>query len=365
MGKRFYNLIDNDLNDLVIQKNSYYNCVIRDNKDNIYDGFILAKSPTGVAITICEITFQKSNKDSKYHPRLVFKRTDKEFKEKQVGGASITQRISFQRGGDGYREFWRMVSFLKKFDEIVDTGKFEQEYRVATQKEVLEYLKNKDTYDQIVNEIGPDSASSLRFLTTIKLLKSYRAKINNFIDNSVNETEVQNWIDEDEDKHRQDRCMIFGLEFVDHKREGGASGDRYDLFTRIGVESEDRVLIELKGPSDDVFNTIKHPGKNDVKEEYSLSNSLSRSIPQILEYRKSLEDKHEGDPELQKISEEESIRISKCIIVIGTIQKGARWKKNFVELRRSLSSGLEIWTYTDLLYKIDSTIKNLEKEKQS
>jgi hypothetical protein len=362
MEKRFYNLINNDINELVIQKDNYFNCVVKDNRGNVYEGFILAKSPTGSAVTVCEITFQKSTKDHKYHPRLIFKRTDEEFREKKVAGESLTQRISFQKGNDGYREFWKMVSFLKRFDELVDTGKFEQEYRVATQKEVLDYLKNKDAYEKIIDELGSDSASSLRFFSTIKLLKSYREQLNNFIENKVSENVVQQWIDEDESKHMQDRCMIFGLEFVDHVREGGASGDRYDLFTRIGPSNEERVLIELKSPGDSVFDVRETPIKNGVKKEYSISRSLSRAIPQILEYRKTLESKPEGDPELQKIGEDSVVRISKCIIVIGSRPRDVRSIKNLREFRKSLSSGLEIWTYTDLLHKINSTIRNLEKK---
>jgi len=170
-----------------------------------------------------------------------------------------------------------MISFLKGFNDLVDTGNFEEEYRVASQQEVLDFLKQKEqskdnnAYKNIIDELGIDSASALYFLTTIKLLKSYRDKIDHFIKNKSNEKDVQNWIDEDEHLHRQDRCMIFGLEFIDHKREGGASGDRYDLFTRIGTESEERILIELKGPSDEIFEVKERDTINSPKKEYSLS----------------------------------------------------------------------------------------------
>jgi hypothetical protein len=369
MDNDFFNLISGDLTKLSIQKTDYYECCIKDVDGNIYHGFILAQSPTRKAFTICEINFHKSDNDEKYHPRLVFKRTDEKFTEKKVSGESIVQRISFQKGGDGYREFWRMISFLKGFKDLIDTGNFEDEYRVASDQEVLDYLKKKevfkdgDAYKKIIDELGIDSASALYFLTTIKLLKSYKEKINTFIQNKSSETDVQNWIDEDSHEHRQDRCMIFGLEFINHKREGGASGDKYDIFTKIGTESEERILIELKSPSDEVFEAKEHGTINNIKKEYSLSPSISRAIPQILEYRRTLEEKRAGDSELQKIGENEEIKISKCIIVIGAEKKDSRWKKNLREFRRSLSSNLEIWTYTDLLNKIDSIIKNLENRK--
>jgi len=52
---------------------------------------------------------------------------------------SITQRISFHTGGDGYREFWKMISFLSGFKDLVDIGNFNQEYKVVTEEEFYNY----------------------------------------------------------------------------------------------------------------------------------------------------------------------------------------------------------------------------------
>lgn len=369
MEKNFFNLMFDDLTELSIKKDDYFNCVIENEKSGaVYDGFILAKSPTGKATTICEVGFQKSDIDKRYQPRLTFKRTDEDFNEKKIAGKSITQRISFHTGGEGYREFWKMISFLSGFKELVDIGNFKQDYKVVTDEEFSKYLKIKEKegsleiFEKLVEDSEVDSVVMLRSASTIKLLKSYRDKIKSFISNGASETDVQNWIDQDDHKFRQERCMIFGLEFIDHKREGGASGNRYDLLTRIGSETEERVLIELKSPSDDIFNIKNTETINDIKKEYSISNSLARAIPQILEYKKTLEDKNAGDPELEKIGELSDIKINKCIIVIGSKKSDPRWLNNLREFRNSLNSNLEIWTYTDLFNKIDSTIKNLEQE---
>ena len=261
-----------------------------------------------------------------------------------------------------------LISFLKVFDDLVDTGNFKQDYRVVTDEEFSKYLKikekegNLEIFEKLVEDSEVDSVVMLRSASTIKLLKSYRDKIKDFVNDGASETDVQNWIDQDDHKFRQERCMIFGLEFIDHKREGGASGNRYDLLTRIGSETEERVLIELKSPSDDIFNIKNTETINDIKKEYSLSISLARAIPQILEYKKTLEDKNAGDPELEKIGELSNIKINKCIIVVGSKKSDPRWLNNLREFRNSLNSNLEIWTYTDLFNKIDSTIKNLEQE---
>lgn len=94
-----------------------------------------------------------------------------------------------------------------------------------------------------------------------------------------------------------------------------------------------------------------------------MSKAVSRAIPQILEYRKDLEDKNPDDRELQKAGEENKVKITKCIIVVGSDMNDRRWRKNFVQLKRSLSSDLEIWTYNDLVHKIDATIENLERSR--
>jgi uncharacterized protein YaaR (DUF327 family) len=262
-----------------------------------------------------------------------------------------------------------MVSFLNSFKNIIDTGNFSGEYQVVSDAEFSDYLKSKETegdlgvFIDLVESSGTDSAAILHSATTLKLLKTYRSKIKEFIDSDATETDVQNWIDEDGHKYRKERCLIFGLEFINHKREAGASGDRYDLLTRIGASSEERVLIELKSPSSDVFDVKSSDTINNPKKEYSISSSLSRAIPQILEYKHTLETKLAGDSELQKIGEDGIIQISKCIIVIGKSIDDTRLMKNLRELRKSLSSGLEIWTYSDLYNKIDSTIQNLESNK--
>ena len=358
----YYDLTNNSIDGVTIVRENAYNCSIRSTQDSVsYKGFLLARSEGGKAMTVCDVDFQRSPQDSKYHPRLTFKRINDKGEVKKVNGNALQQRISFQKGQDGYRAFWDLVSFLYGFSEIIDTGTFKSQYRVATKNSVIDYLGQTAGLEEVMGAVGADSASLINYLTTIRLLTNYREKIQSFITDRAKETEVQNWLDEDGHKHRKDRCMIFGLEYVNHKREGGVTGNRYDLLTRIGFNNQERVLIELKSPGDSMFEVKELRTVNDSKTEYSISSALSRAIPQILEYKKDLEDKSAGDAELEKMGEENPIVISRCIIVIGADESDARWKKNKQALRNSLSSGLEIWTYSDLLHKIDSTIYNLNQ----
>ena len=98
-----------------------------------------------------------------------------------------------------------------------------------------------------------------------------------------------------------------------------------------------------------------------------MSESLTRAIPQILEYKRNLEEKSEGgaDQDMRRMGEFSKITISKCIIVIGAKKNDKRWQANFLDLKKSFNSILEIWTYTDLRNKLSSTIKNLEHEEES
>jgi hypothetical protein len=365
--KNYFDLTKDSLDDLVISENDYKNNCFITNKtsDTFYDGFTL--SNLDKVQTKCDVEFHPSSLSGKYVPRLVFRKILKSSGRTRETKNNLV-RISFRVKTEGYKEFWLMINFLKKFKDLVDTGEFDNSYHAISDQDFAEYLNYKNSDSDIrglIDTMGRAELSSVELVQSasiIKLLEEYKEKLKEFIEQKVNEKVVQNWLDEDEHIHRSKRCLIFGLEFIKHYREGGASGNRYDLLTRIGIGSRERVLIELKSPEDDIFEEKENPTINEVKKDYSLSGSLSRAIPQILEYKRTMENKKAGDVELEKVGEEEEIKIAKSIIVIGSYKDNSRWTENLRDLRKSLSSNLEIWTYTDLLNKIESTISNLKQE---
>jgi hypothetical protein len=272
--------------------------------------------------------------------------------------------MPFAGGEDGYREFWKMIFFLYKFKETVDFGDFDGSYQLISSEQLREYMNNaanKDEIIKIADELGVDVSEILRTKSTLTLLKNYRQKLQEFIDNEASETDVQNWIDEDGHKYRQQRCLIFGLEYIDFKREGSVNSKNFDVLTRVGSKYIDHVIIELKGPSADIFEVTSSDTVNNPTDTYKLHGDLARAIPQILEYKSSLESKEPGDAELEKLGIFDKPHIGKCIVVIGKHSDNPRWLKNRENLVRSLNSGLEIWTYTELLNKLDATIQNLER----
>lgn len=145
----YYNLIERDISRLAIQREDNFNCALIDEDGKQYTGFILARSEKGNAYTLCEIDFQKSASDNKYQPRLIFRRTDNELKDKKVYKGNKYQRISFKTGSDGYRKFWEMIAFLFKFRELISLDEFFDKYTVVDSEAYIVEFKYKEDAEKI------------------------------------------------------------------------------------------------------------------------------------------------------------------------------------------------------------------------
>ena len=168
---------------------------------------------------------------------------------------------------------------------------------------------------------------------------------------------IQNWIDAEDGKYRKQRCLIFGVEYIDPKREGKLSGKRFDVLAE--QNRNHHVIIELKSPSANVFDIVSRPNPNGGQvEDYSISKELSRAVPQILGYKRWYE--QASPEEIQELGLTGKKKISRCIIVIGQDKDSPVWKENLNNLRNTLV-GVEICTYTDLINKLENTVQNLEE----
>jgi hypothetical protein len=224
-------------------------------------------------------------------------------------------------------------------------------------KVVIDNPENIDI-DGLIKSATINKKELISNKSKISLLREYKS----FLVNSLvqNEKYVQDWLDEDGGRYRKQRCLIFGLEYTDHIREGELQRKRFDVLARSSIDLNEYTLIELKSPSCEVFSVYEEQNKNGGKStKYSLSDDLARAIPQILQYRKRFEVALEDNDELQRLGVRAG-KVSKCLIVIGERKADPIWKSHYDELRKSLASGLEILTYTDLINKISVTIKNLE-----
>lgn len=262
----------------------------------------------------------------------------------------------------------------------------------ATEKNILEAVKTLPPGEQgrisnALNSLSPAASNSTseftrkefvasfaRFLTDkevqgafiqnlpkiqIGILKSHISFLKSNLDKD--ETFIQNWIDEDDGKLRKQRCLIFGLEYIDPKREGQVAGKKFDILAEHDLEHY--VIFELKSPKDNVFKVVERAiAAGGISSEYHLSSQLARAIPEVLGYKKMYE-KAQGE-ELQKFGIQNKKEISKCVIILGTRIDDQVWKENFERVSSSLN-GIELLTYNHLIDRLQNTVDNLEKYTQN
>lgn len=262
--------------------------------------------------------------------------------------SGVHKQIEIKAGsGKAVRE---LTDFLLAQYELVGTKILNNKVVIdkPTDFDIEEMLK-KMTFGQIET-----------FGESIKLntLKEYRHFLLANLDK--NENFIQAWLDEENGKYRRQRCLIFGLEFIDHKREGEISRKRFDILTRSSLVKNEYVIIELKSPKDDVFKVETRQTSQGESVEFHLSPEIARAIPQILRYKSKLQSISIDDDDLRRIGIEKG-DISKCIILIGQRKDEPIWNDHFKCLKSSLSNNLEIWTYSDLIDKLEITIMNLEE----
>jgi|SRR5690606_10612398 len=252
--------------------------------------------------------------------------------------------------GDG-KAVYELTQFLLAQYETI--GKI-----IQNQKVIIDNNKDIDL-NSLINSLSVNQIEELGTGVRIEVLKEYRDFLKNNLDKK--ESFIQKWLDDENGKYRKQRCLIFGLEYIDHKREGEISRKRFDILTKTSIERSEYVIIELKSPCDDIFKIVEKDNNNSGKTtEYHLSSEISRAIPQILNYKSMLESKSADDEDLQRIGIT-NCKVSKCIILLGQRKDCPIWNKNFINLKSNLSSTLEIWTYSDLIDKLNVTIKNLEE----
>lgn len=211
-------------------------------------------------------------------------------------------------------------------------------------KAFSKFLTDKDVQNKFIQNIP-------KFQTQI--LKSHIDFLKENLDK--NETFIQNWIDADDGKYRKQRCLIFGIDYIDPKREGCLSGKRFDVLAE--QNRDHHVIIELKSPNTEIFDIETKTNSNGgTVEEFRISKDLSRAIPQILGYKKWYQ--KASSEEIAQLGLKDKKKISRCIIIIGQNKESEVWKENLYSLRNSLT-GVDICTYTDLISKLENTVQNL------
>jgi len=240
---------------------------------------------------------------------------------------------------------------IKKSLDIVNTeGLSKVEEESITKEEFIEaftdFLTNSEVQVAFYKQLPR---------IQIETLKSHISFLRSNLDK--NETFIQNWLDEDSGKFRKQRCLIFGLEYVDPKREGELSSKRFDLLAEQDLEHF--VIFELKSPKDPIFKIeTTDTVAGGISTAYNLSPQLARAIPEVLGYKKLFDDA--TNEELQKFGVKIKKPVSKCVIVLGTRQDDPVWRGNFERIANCFN-GIELLTYSHLIDRLENIVRNLEQ----
>lgn len=242
--------------------------------------------------------------------------------------------ISFNKN-----KFAKVLLSNENLDDI-DLTKLTDIKNKLSPSQIEEIISSKEGVEIINNKLPK---------IRIDLLEKLVEDLSNLLDKG--EKDVQGWIDKDPNN----RCLIFGLEFVDYKRETQFGNSQFDVLSDIS--GTEHVIIELKSPNKEVFNIIEKKLKNGIKNEYILSSDLSEAIPQVIKYFREYE--RENSETFIKNGTKQK-KVPKAIILIGRNKKDDPvWQENYCDLRSRIS-GIEILTYDHLIEKLENQIKNLK-----
>jgi hypothetical protein len=358
VNKLYFDLIKNDLNNLRIKKVDNFNCQLSDDQ-KIYNGFILSQSRMGSVYTVCDIDFQKSATDQKYQARLTFRKTDTEFKERNTIKGVDCVRIPFQTGDDGYREFWKMISFLYKWKGQIDLGEFDDYFAVTDKNVAGVLMKLADvSFGKIVVD-NLEKISQVDLFNIANLVSV--AKINKILqiwNNNKNNLVEEFWQNTFKD-HSWVLSQIFSSPYVkigekfycggkEDDNKGGVLGD----FQYKNSLTDNIAFIEIKTPADDILIGSKYRGE--IGKEniiYSINEELTGGVNQVLNQKKVYLKTH-GEKSDKKLNN------TKCILVIGKLPLDTDKKQSFEYYRNSLKN-VEIVTYDELFGRIEGILQFL------
>ena len=298
MNKKQYIDLTNeemDLSNFKIERNKF-EARLAEGKTQ-YDGFILAKSKEGKRMTVCDLNFHFSSRTGKYEARPTFKRTDKNYDVTNVKNGSIQQRISFDSTQEGYPAFWKMISFLEKYNEFIETGNLST-FQVVSTDDIIFTMKNKENEERLrtIQKI----LENTDIVDGDLLLISKRKKSLGIFDSLLHEDGYADFYREKNNiQAKGDEAIwhhffknnkwIFGLnldyyflkDFLDEQSIGssdskGRGNPKVDM---IGL-NDFTTLIELKTPNAKFFTD--KPTKDARANTWSFSSSFIEAISQCL-----------------------------------------------------------------------------------
>jgi|694.fasta_scaffold78519_1 hypothetical protein len=351
-----FNLMTRNLDELEINRsNDGTECFIseRNNKHNIYDKFILSDKIR--VKTICEISFWTEEVGStKFIPRLTFKKIIKKTDEvKETKSDIIT--ISFSSSDDGKNEFWKLISFLKSFKDLIDTGDFDNKYAIVDPEKIIITTKNKaevikkiisngysDEFWNDLSKSNPDLATKLSYariqVERKKVLNEFQERLKKYYSETKGDDSWQNWISKNN--------WLFGVNYKSpiEKAKINLSGIMPDfLYPTIDGFVD---ILEIKLPKDEVLaEDLSHKGS------WKWTSETNGAIGQVVNYLIEIDRlRFENENKVQNETQQKVLFLKpRAFILIGNSENWNDPKKEALRKLNYYLHNIEVITYKDLL----------------
>lgn len=252
------------------------NCYVKDEEDNYYNTFVLARNNSNH--TECIITFYPLSGTGKFTPRLLFQIV------KRDGSIAVsnknndkTRRIDFQDSEHGIENFWNLISFLKSFKDVVDTGQFDGEFNVVAKDEAVKEIRQSSTKEEDIINLSSEVGIPIEDVALYKQIKDRERHLEVFKlllkdeDDYIQKYKSYHSItvggDESAWHHfLKEHQWVFGLSldlrfienFADEQSVGNPTTERNGnpMVDIVGF-SDYTVLVELKTPKAKIFTKTK------------------------------------------------------------------------------------------------------------
>ena len=309
-----FNIATEDILMLELKENSNKdNCLIWNKSDNniSYSQFILDRNTR--TTTMCNVSFYKSSTTNKYLPRLTFKKTDNNGNEKEIPSTKQII-ISFNESKKSI-PFWKLISFLYQYKELVDVGDFQNKYKLAPKAQYWIEFDSKSDKEKVSAlkeliiraDLNEDGIRSIVFESRKKQLNGFLYLLKNI--NYEGKPSISKY----QDKYRlrgeeavwhhflRNNNWFIGLnvdikfiqDFYDEQKVGisdskGRNSPQGDI---LGI-SNFTTLIELKHPSTKIFKQQKTPKSR--ANTWDFTNDFIEGISQCLSQKNSLEKSYDS-----------------------------------------------------------------------
>lgn len=373
-----FDLTERTLDEIIVKETySKDKCIIWDSSDRskAYNSFVLSKNSRSK--TICEIAFHKSSKTDKYLPRPTFKKIAN---NGDINSTKSKDKVTIKLSDseDAIR-FWKLVSFLFSYKDLVDVGEFENSFKVVAKDSYILEFKDKGELQKIEDlkelvghsNLNYNQLKTLTFENRKKKLKVFYHLLKN-IDGIREKYRVKYNIQNGEEHiwHHflKNNDWIIGLntdlrfiyDILDEQKIGieNSKGSESPIVDLLGI-SEFTTLIELKHSSSDIFKKTKSKGRANTWDFTSdFIEGISQCLGQKNEIQNSFKNKTFVKDDNTRLKKDGIENIDpKSILIVGNkktefpineLDNTNILKNNTLERFRRNNRNIDIITFDEL-----------------